>query len=47
MRRSSGAAFIALGVVFLYMGLGNRSSYIGLGIAFLVIGLAVMRRRRG
>jgi hypothetical protein len=42
-----GAAWVALGIAFLVLGIsGSSGAYIGLGSAFLVIGLARLARRR-
>ena len=39
--------WIAIGIVFLALGMSGRSSYLALGIVFLAIGLAFARRKGG
>ena len=45
MSRSS-AAFLVLGIVFVFLGLGSHTGYIGIGAAFIVMALVARKRNR-
>ena len=44
--RGNSAAFIAIGVVFFFLGARGSRAYIGLGVAFLAIGFGMWMRAR-
>jgi hypothetical protein len=46
MKSNRGSPFLAIGIVFLYIGMAGRSAFIGLGVAFLAIGLGLIGRER-
>jgi LPXTG-motif cell wall-anchored protein len=44
--KAGGAAFLAVGIVFIVIGSSGQRAYIAIGAAFILIGLIFMARRR-